>query len=168
MAVFAATVLGGAFIILDLERSEAAPGVAGDTMEVVKPSLRASSCSQITCCGECGNPPPHPLHFWYSGESIYKHVIQKPEVQGGCWKGTFPAESWEFWCQGFKKKRNPRRAHHQSCLSEAVLSEAGPRPPAREAPLLYCCVTFKNHLTSLSFSGKTAPLRSIQQSLCEE
>lgn len=39
MSIFAATVLGDVFIILDLEGSQTAPGPTGDTLEVVKPSL---------------------------------------------------------------------------------------------------------------------------------
>lgn len=43
-AVFAATVLGGVFMsFFFLERSQTALGPAGDTVEVVKPSVTASS-----------------------------------------------------------------------------------------------------------------------------
>ena len=158
MAVFAATVLGGVFIILDLEGSKTAPGPTGDTLEVVKPSLRASSlCSQITCCGECGNPSSHPLHFWCSGETRERHLIQNKsktlKFGEGAENGLY-RQSWEFWCKDFREKRSPGGAHPQYCLYETAFSEAEPSPPETEAPLLYCCVTFRNDLTSLSFPSR--------------
>lgn len=79
----------------------------------------------------------------------------------------FPTGRWEFPCQGFQKRRD----REESCINPLcprLLFQKHSAVHMRLSPSLqYCCVTFRNHLTSLS-SGKTELLRPNRQSLCKK
>lgn len=80
---FAATVLS----IFDLERAEAAPGLAGDTGDVVKPNLGGSSSPRCVHVAILGLSPctSHTLGKCLEAGDFR---TKRTAVPGGCWEGT--------------------------------------------------------------------------------